>query len=303
MIRTAGLTKVYSGHTALHEVDLDVPTGSVYGLVGPNGSGKTTMLGLIVGLRQPTSGELHVDAPTGQIAVLPDTPRFDEWLTGREVVALALRLVRGAVNEDRVTEILQRTGIADAARRQVGGYSRGMLQRLGVAAALVTDPRLVLLDEPASALDPQGRRELLDLIGRLRGDATVLFSSHILSDVQEVCDSVGVLHHGRLLFQGPLDEMLVGAAVPGLRIRTRQGAAAAAAALAQTAWVTSVEELDDDQLTVEVTSVEDAERGIAAVLATSGVRVVAVQPQEVSLEQAFLELVGDQHTPDTDARP
>ncbi len=143
--------------------------------------------------------------------MLADAPRFDPWLTGREVVELARHLTD---RQGDVDGVLEQAGLTEAASRRVGGYSRGMLQRLGVAAAIVGRPRLLLLDEPASALDPQGRREVLDLIARLRGSATVLFSSHILGDVQEVCDTVGVLDHGRLRFQGPLDELLVGAAGP-----------------------------------------------------------------------------------------
>ena len=137
--------------------------------------------------------------------------QFWEWLQRRP-----------ASNAERVDEVLEQSGLTDAAKRRCGGYSRGMLQRLGIAATLVARPSLILLDEPASALDPQGRREVLDLITTLRGQATVLFSSHILGDVQEVCDTVGILHHGRLLFQGPLSELLVGRAVPRYEL-ARQG--------------------------------------------------------------------------------
>ena len=133
---------------------------------------------------------------TNSIGVLPDTPLFDQWLTAREVVDLALFISTGAHNDTRVEDILTQAGIAEAADRAVGGFSRGMLQRLGLAASLVAGPDLVLLDEPCSALDPLGRREVLDLIARLRGDATVVFSSHILADVQEVCDTVGILREG-----------------------------------------------------------------------------------------------------------
>ena len=296
MIRTQGLIKRYGAHAALDGVDLNVPTGSVYGLAGPNGAGKTTLLGILAGLRNATEGEVVVDAAPGEVAVLSDTPRFDPWLTGKEVVELALTLGAGPEarttreNAERVDEVIEQSGLTDAAKRRCGGYSRGMLQRLGIAATLVARPSLILLDEPASALDPQGRREVLDLITTLRGQATVLFSSHILGDVQEVCDTVGILHRGQLLFQGPLAELLVGRAVPRYEVRVREGADAVAGALSGEAWVTSATAAEGGIVYVEVTSLADAERRLMGALAATGASVVAMRPEEVSLERAFLEL-------------
>lgn len=298
MIRTHGLVKRYGTHAALDCVDLEVPDGSVYGLAGPNGAGKTTLLGILAGLKESTEGEVIVNAATGEVAVLPDTPRFDPWLTGREVVALALTLATAkhqrhpANDAARVDEVLTQAGLKDAAERRCGGYSRGMLQRLGIACTLVARPSLILLDEPASALDPQGRREVLDLITTLRGQATVLFSSHILGDVQEVCDTVGILHQGRLLFQGPLTDLLVGQAVPRYEVRLRSpgDADAVASALPAHDWVRSASASPGDIVRVEVTTLADAERRLAGALADVGVPVVSLGPEEVTLERAFLEL-------------
>ncbi len=298
MIRTRGLVKRYGTHAALDGVDLSVPAGSVYGLAGPNGAGKTTLLGILAGLKESTEGEVTVEAAPGQVAVLPDTPRFDPWLTGREVVALALALSSAGGREhsardaDRVDEVLSQSGLSEASSRRCGGYSRGMLQRLGIACTLVARPTLILLDEPASALDPQGRREVLDLIATLRGHATVLFSSHILGDVQEVCDTVGILHQGRLLFQGPLADLLVGRAVPRyiVRLRTKADADAVAAALSAQQWVHSATAADGAVVHVEVASLDDAERLLAGALSLTNASVVSLGPEEVSLERAFLEL-------------
>jgi ABC-2 type transport system ATP-binding protein len=288
MIETTGLSKRYGATVALEDVDLRVAPGSVYGLVGPNGAGKTTLLGMLAGLRRPSAGSIRIQAEPHEVAVLPDTPRFEPWLTGREVVALAQNLTSGG--DDRVEAVLGDVGLSDAIDRTVGGYSRGMLQRLGLACTVVGSPKLVLLDEPASALDPAGRREVLDLIARLRGSATVLFSSHILADVQEVCDTVGVVDHGRLLFQGPLDQLLVGGAVPRYIIRCRPPIGHLAETLAGEDWVVDVEGATDEELIVSVTSIEDAETGLMGVLAGARVRVVSVAPEAVSLERAFLEL-------------
>jgi ABC-type Na+ transport system ATPase subunit NatA len=158
------------------------------GLVGPNGAGKTTLLAILAGLRRPSGGSPPRCTPLGR-GVLPDTPQFDASLTGREVVALAAHLA--GVPGTGVDRVLDDAGLAEAATRRVGGYSRSMLQRLGIAATLLGEPEVLLLDEPASALDPAGRREVLDLIAHLRGQATVVLSSHILADVREVCDTVG----------------------------------------------------------------------------------------------------------------
>lgn len=288
MIETSGLSKRYGATIALEDVNLRVVAGSVYGLVGPNGAGKTTLLGMLAGLRHPSAGTIRIDADPHEVAVLPDTPRFEPWLTGREVVALAQHLTSGG--DDRVETVLSEVGLTDAIDRTVGGYSRGMLQRLGLACTVVGSPKLVLLDEPASALDPAGRREVLDLIARLRGSATVLFSSHILADVQEVCDTVGVVDHGRLLFQGPIDQLLVGSAVPRYIIRCRPPIGGLAEALASEDWVVDVEGVAGEELIVSVAGLEDAETRLMGVLAGAQVRVVSVAPEAVSLERAFLEL-------------
>jgi ABC-2 type transport system ATP-binding protein len=224
------------------------------------------------------------------VALLPDTPQFDPWLTGREVVSLARGLVAPGVPADRDEEVLRRAGLAEAADRQVGGYSRGMLQRLGIAATMVGDPELLLLDEPASAHDPAGRREVLNLITELRGRTTVLMSSHILTDVQEVSDTVGILRAGRLLFQGALESLLVGRAVPAYRVHLRTPTAAAVERLAGEDWVTSVDEVAPGQLRVGVRSLAEAEQRLAGVLASADARVVSITPQAVELEDVFLEL-------------
>ncbi|HKJ54681.1 MAG TPA: ABC transporter ATP-binding protein [Nitriliruptoraceae bacterium] len=290
MIRTRGLTKRYDDHLALDGVDLEVATGAVHGLLGPNGAGKTTLLGILAGLREPTSGSVEVTAERTRIAVLPDTPRFDPWLTGREVVDLARRLVDPTGPTEQVDDVLAQAGLADAADTAVGGYSRGMLQRLGVGCTVVGDPQLLLMDEPASALDPLGRREVLELTRRLRGSATVLVSSHILADVQDVCDSVTILDHGTLLFQGPLEELLVGSATPRVLVRCRPPLEPVVAALDACSWVQATSRSQPDEVAIEVTDIELAERHLAGVLSDASAHVISLAPEAVTLERAFLEL-------------
>ena len=290
IVSTSGLVKRYGATVALDHVDLAVPEGSVYGLVGPNGAGKTTLLGILSGLRRPTAGTVTITVERSAVSVLPDTPQFEPWLTAREIVDLSRTLGNPDVDRSHVDEVLDIAGLAGHADRRVGGFSRGMLQRLGIAATVVTRPRLLILDEPSAALDPMGRREVLDLVTMLRGDATVLLSSHILGDVQEVCDTVGILRAGELLFQGPLTELLVGNAVPAYRLRVRRPGGRAVEALRRASWVRSVEEVSPDELRILVETVEAAEQNLASSLAGTGVRIVSFGPEAATLEQVFLEL-------------
>ena len=197
-----GLTKLFGKIRALDALDLTLELGSIHGLVGPNGAGKTTMLSIVAGLKRKTSGEITFGIPEHQMMLMPDTPDFFPLLTAREVVDLARYPFRKEIGKQAVAQIIGEVGLAESIDRRVGGFSRGMKQRLGLATTLIGEPQLVFLDEPCSALDPIGRREMLDTISRLRGKATVLFSTHILSDVEDVCDSVTVVDHGSALYGG-----------------------------------------------------------------------------------------------------
>jgi len=290
VVETSSLRKVYGGTVALDDVDLRVEANSVYGLVGPNGAGKSTLIGIVAGLRHPTSGGVRVGVDRRRVAVMPDTPRFDPWLTAREVVDLARAMVAPDVPVSADDQALHEAGLSDVAGRRVGGFSRGMLQRLGIAATIVAGPELLVFDEPASALDPLGRFEVLELVGRLARRSTILFSSHILSDVQRVCDTVGVLREGRLLYQGPLQVLLTERVQPAYLVRVRPPLEPVAEALRAAPWAAGVTDAGFDRLRVKVTSVPDAERGIVEVLARVGARVIGVEPEAPDLESVFLEL-------------
>ncbi len=216
-VEIAGLTKVFAKARALDGVDLTVPEGSVFGFLGPNGAGKTTTLRILAGLARPSGGSATVfghdvvsgaDAIHAQLGYLPDVPGFYAWMTAREFLVLSGRLFRlpAATLAERVDALLDLAGLTDVDTR-IGGYSRGMKQRLGVAQALINAPRLLLLDEPTSALDPMGRREVLEMIAGLAGRTTVFFSTHILADVERVCDTVAILARGRVVAQAPIDEL------------------------------------------------------------------------------------------------
>jgi len=297
-----------SGVLAVNGLDLDVPAGSVFGLLGPNGAGKTTTLRLITGLARPTGGTVAIDgvqvageADRGlgtrrAIGVLDQDPRYYGWMTGRELVVLAGRL-QGLSSSDaagRATETLDVVGLSDAAKRRISGYSGGMRQRLGIAQALVSRPRLLVLDEPVSSLDPEGRRDLLVLIEQLGATATVIFSTHVLTDIERICDRVGIIDHGRLVTEGPLDELLARFAQPLYRLEPEPDQAAAietlTARLRETPWVDDVR-VDPARIMVSITDETAASAGLLPLIVAAGVRLAAFERVRPSLEDVFLRLV------------
>jgi ABC-2 type transport system ATP-binding protein len=203
---------------ALSQLDLTVHEGEVFGYLGPNGAGKTTTLKLLMGLLRPTSGEARIlGRPPGdvriqpQVGFLPEQPAFYEYLTGRELLNFYGQLLGldRSIRRERIESLVLQLRIESALDLQLRKYSKGMVQRLGLAQALLNDPKVILLDEPMSGLDPIGRREVRDLLLRLKEEGkTVFFSSHIIPDVEVVCDRVGILVSGRLVAQGSLNEML-----------------------------------------------------------------------------------------------
>jgi ABC-2 type transport system ATP-binding protein len=196
----------------LKGVDLEVRHGDVFGLLGPNGAGKTTTVKTVVGLMRPSAGTVTLStAGRGEIGYLPENPYFYDYLSGREFLGFCARLfdLDAGVREGRVTTLLRDVGLEGAANVQLRKYSKGMLQRIGIAQALVNDPRFVLLDEPMTGLDPVGRVEVKRIIQGLKARGkTVLFNSHILADVAELCTRIGVMDGGRVIWQGTVDEAL-----------------------------------------------------------------------------------------------
>ena len=290
ILATEGLTRDYGG-VGLFDVDLRVPRGSVYGLVGPNGAGKTTLLSILTGMRHADSGVITRGLPQRAVSVCPDVPEFDGWLTADEVVTLAASLGSSDADPGAVARALETTGLTAARNRRVNGFSRGMTQRLGLACAIVSGPELVILDEPTSALDPAGRADVLDLVAGMRGRATVIFSSHILSDVQRIADHVGILREGRMLYQGPVQQLV------DTYLRARwllrlgdEDVSAAEEALRACPWASFVGRVGTSSLRVDAETLEAGERGIPAALASCGARLVSSEPLAADLESAFLAL-------------
>jgi ABC-2 type transport system ATP-binding protein len=293
-VRTRGLAKAYGTTRALDGIDLDIPAGAVYGLIGPNGSGKTTAMEILAGLRRPTAGHVDLAMPEDRVAYAPDAPEFEPWLTAAEVVDLAAGLLRRPRDRGVVADILQRVGLAGAARRRVAGFSRGMRSRLGLAAALIGGPRLLLADEPAAALDPGGRLEILELLAGLGEPAdpvTVVVSSHDLGDVERICGRIGVMARGRLHYQGSVADLLAQAS-PALRVVVRPPAGPLLAALSAEPWVRGATQVSPGELRIDVADQEEAERGLPAVLAGCGARLIEAGRAGPSLQDIFFDLTG-----------
>jgi ABC-2 type transport system ATP-binding protein len=289
-----GLRKAYGATVALDGLDLRVERGEVVGLLGPNGAGKTTTVKLLLGLTRPTHGEGTVLArPLGDrearrgIGYLPELFRYQAWLTAREVLQLHARLagLAGGRARDEIERVLGVVDLRDRGRDRVGGFSKGMQQRLGLATALLGDPALVILDEPTSALDPVGRDDVRAIIREAsdRG-STVVLNSHLLGEVERVCDRVAIVHRGHVVAAGSLEDLLGEGAV---RIRVT-GLAAGDETADAYGHVTR----DDEWLEVAPIADDRVPELVAALVAAGG-RIHAVEPGRRSLEDQFHGLVRD----------
>lgn len=309
-IEIDGLVKEYDGRRVLDGVTLRVPAGSVFGFLGRNGAGKTTTLRILLGLAPATHGRVSLlgteigratDPGTlARVGFVPDVPVFYPWMTAREYLQFVGRIFRlpRTVLDERIATLLDLADLTDVGQR-IGGYSRGMRQRLGIIQGLVNAPDVLLLDEPTSALDPLGRKDVLDLIAALRGRTTVLFSTHILDDAQRVCDEVAVIESGRTLVQAPLADLLARTGTAEtLTVQVSERTEEVRAALTAQPWVTGVSSRrtdtdtdTDPELLVSVTDLAAAQHTLPQLLAGLGVGLVRFDRAAPSLERVFVDLV------------
>jgi len=296
-VRARGLVKRYKEVLAVDHIDLNVGAGDVYGFLGPNGAGKTTTLRMALGLIVPTEGtvELFGRDPLREgaralegVAGFVEAPRFYPYLTARKNLELLAALDGGDARE-RIPEVLEIVELSPRAEHRVGGYSHGMRQRLGIAAALLRRPRLLILDEPATGLDPAGMRDMRLLIRRLAGDGiTVLLSSHQLPEVQELCDRVAIVDSGRVVYEGALADLRRQGGA-GYRLRTTEDTRAARVAGEQ-AGVTSV--LADEH-GIGFQADEQQVAALTVALGRAGVGILSLTPELATLEDLFFRLTED----------
>lgn len=297
-IATRRLRKVFDGKVAVRSLTLEVPRGEIFGFLGPNGAGKSTSLKMLLGLVAPTRGQATVlGHPAGdvgtrrKIGFLPEHFRFYDWLTSAELLRLHGRLygMAHASLRQKVPELLDLVGLGEHAGKRLRDFSKGMLQRIGLAQSLLNDPELIFLDEPTSGLDPAGRRLVRDIIKaqRQRG-ATVLLNSHLLSEVEITCDRVAFIKHGEVIETRDLNSLLEGQTT--VLVRASNLTPEMAAGVEK--WASSVA-LRDHQLTLAVPS-REALPEVLRYLISRGAEIYEFTPQRLSLEERFLEIVGSE---------
>lgn len=307
VIETHDLCKEYGGVPVVRSLNLAVPRHAIFGFLGPNGAGKTTTMKMLVGLSAPSSGHGRIfdnDIVTGSLAIrrrigyLPQQPQFYETMTARETLHFTARLFfdgPAAAIDERVNETLSLVGLSERADRPVGGFSGGERQRLGIGQAQINEPDLLILDEPAAALDPLGRRDVLAIMERLRRRATIFYSTHILDDVQQVSDTVAILKDGELVSQGPIDQLLSGDGQTVYVVEIRGESELARAKVEGQPWVSYVQAIPAETGEVWRVGVTDpavAEMHLLRLILTyPAVSVIGFKRRQLELEEAFIQLV------------
>jgi ABC-2 type transport system ATP-binding protein len=307
VIETHGLSKTYKDVQALRSLNLTVKQNSIFGFLGPNGAGKTTTIKLLLGLARPTSGSANIfgrDIQRDSVAVrrrigyLAQEPRYYEHMTARETLRFTARFFFSgppAAIEERIQETLELVGLDNKADRSIKSFSGGERQRLGIAQAQINYPDLLILDEPAASLDPQGRRDVLEVMGRLRKHSTIFYSTHILDDVQRVSDTVAILNRGELVAQAPIEELLNGSGRTVYRLQVRGADEATRIRVQSQPWVMSLTERPVNGHVAWSVSVTDE-----AIAETQLLRIILDDPtvmvaefgrQKYDLEEVFMNIV------------
>jgi ABC-2 type transport system ATP-binding protein len=307
VIETHNLSKTYKEVQALKDLNLTVKQHSIFGFLGPNGAGKTTTIKLLLGLARPTGGSARVfgkDIQSESVSIrkrvgyLAQDPRFYEQMTARQTLRFTASLFFSgpkAAVEERIQETLELFGLEDKADRPIKGFSGGERQRLGIAQAQINYPDLLILDEPAASLDPQGRRDVLEVMERLRKYTTIFYSTHILDDVQRVSDSVAILNKGQLVAQAPIEQLLASSGGVNYLLKLESGAERAHDILRTQPWVKSLSQMKTNgaqSLTVTVSDESAAkDQLLRLALSDPAVTVIEFGRQVHNLEEVFLNIV------------
>jgi ABC-2 type transport system ATP-binding protein len=297
-VETRGLTKRFGVNVAVNGVDLRIPRGCAFGYLGPNGAGKTTLIRVLLGLTHADAGSMsllghvvpkHRDIALARVAAIVDEPRFHAHLTGRQNLQV-LAAAREPAARSRIDVSLERVGILHRADDRVAKYSMGMRQRLGVAACLIGDPHLLLLDEPMNGLDPAGMQEMRDMIRALVDEGrTVVLSSHLLDEVERTCDAVAIVDRGNVIRQGPISELLAGAATT-LQVDCSDPDRARELLADINLSVTLATRTDGLAITLPPRAPRDVVAEIARILVSGGISVYRLEPARTSLESWFLQV-------------
>ncbi len=312
VIQTNNLTKTYKGVNALQSLNLSVPKNSIFGFLGPNGAGKTTTIKLLLGLAAPSSGHASVfgldivkDSPQirQRVGYLAQDPRYYEHMTARQTLRFAASFFFNGTKagiEDRIDETLELVGLSDKADRPTKGFSGGERQRLGIAQAQINYPDLLILDEPAASLDPMGRHDVLEVMERLQKHTTIFYSTHILSDVQRVSDTVAILNHGQLVAQASIEELLAGSGGVVYTAHLKGQTETAQQHIASQPWVSGITVAPGSNgqtgWLINVSDEDSAERQLFKLLAAEDIIVTEFGRKKHDLEEVFMGIVeGNNH--------
>ncbi|MCS0653833.1 MAG: ATP-binding cassette domain-containing protein [Bacillota bacterium] len=297
VVSITNLKKRFKDQEVIKGLDFQLSEGKCIALLGANGAGKTTTLKMLAGLVKPDSGTIVYEGGEKTdfrrlIGYLPQFPVFYEWMTGREFLEYAGQLagLPKAEAKDRAAELLELTGIADAKNRRIGKYSGGMKQRLGIAQAIIHRPKLVMLDEPVSALDPFGRREVLEMMDKLKKETAILFSTHILNDAEEICDEILFLHNGELVESGTMADLRAKHQKAKIDLAFKQNTPQFAEELSLLQPVSSMK-LDGDSASFLVKDIEDARNLFLTEIAKRNWPLVKFEISRTSLEDVFMKVV------------
>ncbi|MGB9856998.1 MAG: ATP-binding cassette domain-containing protein [Dictyoglomaceae bacterium] len=297
IIETYGLCKYFKDKKAVDNLNLEVPQGIIFGYLGPNGAGKTTTIRLLLNLAKPTKGYAKVlgeDITKSKnylkkIGFLPDVPNFYNFFTAKEYLEFFAEILGMENYKKRIEEVLEIVDLKNEKGR-IGTYSRGMKQRLGLAQAILSDPPLLILDEPTSALDPQGRKEVLDLIASFRGEKTIFFSTHILSDVERICDRVGILKDGKLLLNDTIENLKKKYSRRMLLLEV-DNPKRLAEKLKDISWIESLSFINNNGILLKVKDVFLSQRKIPEIILSENLLLSKFEFLEPSLEDIFIEVI------------
>jgi len=300
IVEARDLRKSYNGVQAVDGLTLEIREGEIYGLLGPNGSGKTTTILILLGLTEPTGGEVQVCGfkPAREplkvkrlVGYLPENVGFYEDLTARENLRFIARLngIPDRESKKRIEEVLEQVGLSEVADRPVGTYSRGMRQRLGIADVLIKQPRLAILDEPTTGIDPEGASQILDMIVRMRDERgmTIMLSSHLLHQVQRICDRVGIMHRGQLVAEGSVDELGARTSGEGLELEV-QVVGAGPELVAALEALAGVREVKAEGERLLIRCEEDVRGAIARTVVEHGAELLELRRRSFTLEEIYL---------------
>ncbi len=303
-IRCQDLTRYFGDVKALDHLNLEVPKGSIFGFLGRNGAGKTTTMRLLTGLAKPTAGRAWIGgiettlgnpAAGNAFGYLPQQPVFYGWMRGWEYLDYVGQLFKMPAErrKQRIAVVLDQVGLAAAAKRRIAGFSGGMKQRLGIAQAILHEPQVLLLDEPTSSLDPAGRYEVLDWIRSLNNEVTVFLSSHILGDIERICDQVAILHQGKLIKAGERESILSEYSTNAVELQVEPGAERALAQfciiLQQQTWLESITQQQRVARMI-ISDKEAARQQLLALVVAANLPIARLEWVRPTLEEVFLEL-------------